>query len=67
MFDFFNLKISFFNKFYIFKQAIGLDFDATPILGNVRSKRYTAVIENNIVKKLFEGKLIKFFNSIYRF
>jgi len=35
-----------------FTKAIGLEFDATPILGNVRSKRYSMVVENGVITKL---------------
>ncbi|RUS79874.1 hypothetical protein EGW08_012352 [Elysia chlorotica] len=35
-----------------FTKAIGLDFDASPILGNVRCKRFTMVVENGKVKAL---------------
>lgn len=33
-----------------FAKALDLSFDATPLLGNVRSKRYALVIENGKVK-----------------
>jgi 2-Cys peroxiredoxin 5 len=34
-----------------FTKALDLDFDATPILGNHRSKRYALVIEDGKVKE----------------
>ena len=42
--------------FILFKsiiKAIGLDKDIPP-LGGVRSKRYTMLVEDNVVKKVFE-------------
>ncbi len=36
-----------------FTKAINMDKDIPP-LGGVRSKRYTALIEDNVVKQLFE-------------
>lgn len=33
-----------------FTKAVGMDFDATPVLGNVRSKRYSMVIEDGVVR-----------------
>jgi 2-Cys peroxiredoxin 5 len=35
-----------------FVSACGLSFDATPVLGNVRSKRFSMVVEHGIVKAL---------------
>jgi len=35
-----------------FTKAIGLEFDATPILGNVRCKRFSMLVENGVVTKL---------------
>ena len=35
-----------------FTEALDLSFDATPILGNVRSKRYALVIEDGKVKSV---------------
>ncbi len=35
-----------------FTKAIGLDIDLPP-LGGVRSKRYTLIVEDNVVKKVF--------------
>ncbi|KAL7268713.1 Peroxisomal membrane associated protein 20 [Rhizina undulata] len=35
-----------------FTKALGQDFDASGLLGNVRSKRYVAVVENGVVKDL---------------
>lgn len=37
-----------------FTKAVGLDKDLSAVLGNVRSKRYTMVIEDNVVKSVFE-------------
>jgi peroxiredoxin len=37
-----------------------MEKDLTAVLGSIRSKRYTLVVENNIVKQVFEG-LISFF------
>jgi len=34
-----------------FTKALDLDFDATPVLGNHRSKRYALVIEDGKVKE----------------
>jgi hypothetical protein len=34
-------------------KTLGLDFDATGLLGNHRSKRFAAVVENGEVKSLF--------------
>jgi 2-Cys peroxiredoxin 5 len=36
-----------------FTNAVGLGFDATGLLGNARSQRYVAVVENNTVSQLF--------------
>lgn len=36
-----------------FTKAAGLSFDASGLLGNVRSQRYVAVIENGIVQQIF--------------
>lgn len=36
-----------------FTKAINMDKDL-PVLGGIRSKRYTMIIEDNIVKKVFE-------------
>ena len=33
-------------------QAVDLELDATPFLGNVRSKRYSMLIEDGVVKQL---------------
>jgi len=35
-----------------FTKAAGLELAANPILGNVRSKRYSAIVEDGIIKKL---------------
>ena len=35
-----------------FTKAVEMDLDATKFLGNVRSKRYTLVIENGVVKEV---------------
>jgi peroxiredoxin len=35
-----------------FIKSLGLDFDASGLLGNTRSKRFTAVVEDGIVKHL---------------
>ena len=32
-----------------------MEKDLTAVLGSIRSKRYTLVVENNIVKQVFEG------------
>lgn len=34
-------------------KTLGLDFDASGLLGNHRSKRFAAVVENGEVKSLF--------------
>lgn len=34
-------------------KALGLEFDATGLLGGLRSKRYAAVVEDGTVKSLF--------------
>lgn len=36
-----------------FTKAMGLDFDASGLLGNVRSKRYVAVVEDGIVQAVY--------------
>ncbi|KAI8866029.1 peroxiredoxin-5, mitochondrial-like protein, partial [Ramicandelaber brevisporus] len=36
-----------------FVKALGLSFDATAVLGNVRSQRFALVVENGIVKQVF--------------
>ena len=33
-------------------QAVDLELDATPFLGNVRSKRYSMLIEDGVIKQL---------------
>ena len=33
--------------------AAGLSFDASGLLGNIRSKRYAAIVENGTVKEIF--------------
>ncbi|XP_078344910.1 peroxiredoxin-5, mitochondrial-like [Oculina patagonica] len=35
-----------------FTKAVDMELDATPFLGNVRSKRYAMVVEDGVVKKL---------------
>merc|ERR1712227_374251 len=35
-----------------FTKAVDLELDATPLLGNVRSKRYAMIVEDGVVKKL---------------
>lgn len=35
-----------------FTKAIGMDFDVTAVLGNIRSKRYSMVVENGVVTQL---------------
>ncbi|EDV28876.1 Peroxiredoxin-5, mitochondrial [Trichoplax sp. H2] len=35
-----------------FTKSVGLDFDATPVLGNIRSKRYAMIIEDTVVKQI---------------
>ena len=40
----------FFNFLSI--QAVDMELDATPFLGNIRSKRYSMVIEDGVVKQL---------------
>ncbi|GAB6022440.1 Peroxiredoxin-5, mitochondrial [Chamberlinius hualienensis] len=35
-----------------FTKALGLEFDLTSKLGNVRSKRYSMVVEDNVIKSL---------------
>jgi peroxiredoxin len=35
-----------------------MDKDLSAVLGSVRSKRYTLVVENNVVKQIFEGLVI---------
>lgn len=37
---------------HISMQAIDLELDATPFLGNIRSKRYSMLIEDGVVKHL---------------
>nr|POE56329.1 putative peroxiredoxin pmp20 [Quercus suber] len=37
----------------MFTKEIGMDFDATGLLGGHRSKRYAAVIEGGIVRQIF--------------
>ena len=32
-----------------------MDKDLTAVLGSIRSKRYTLIVENNVVKQAFEG------------
>ncbi|KAK4619955.1 Peroxisomal membrane associated protein 20 [Fulvia fulva] len=36
-----------------FSKAAGLDFDASGLLGNHRSQRYAAIVENGAVKDIF--------------
>lgn len=36
-----------------FTKALGMDFDATALLGNHRSKRYVALVNDNVVTNLF--------------
>lgn len=36
-----------------FTKDVGMGFDATDLLGNVRSKRYVAVVDNGTVHKIF--------------
>ncbi|KAI5367580.1 Putative redoxin [Septoria linicola] len=36
-----------------FTRAAGLDFDASGLLGNQRSQRYAAIVENGVVKSIF--------------
>lgn len=36
-----------------FTTAAGLAFDASGLLGNTRSSRYAAVVENGVVKSIF--------------
>ncbi|PWN51300.1 Redoxin [Violaceomyces palustris] len=36
-----------------FTKSLGLDFDATGLLGGVRSQRYVLIVEGGIVKKAF--------------
>ncbi|KAI5776583.1 Redoxin [Geopyxis carbonaria] len=36
-----------------FTKAMGLDFDAAGLLGNVRSQRYAAVVEDGTVQELY--------------
>ncbi|OQV12678.1 putative Peroxiredoxin-5, mitochondrial [Hypsibius exemplaris] len=35
-----------------FTKAVGLELPANPVLGNPRSKRYSAIVEDGVVKKL---------------
>ncbi|XP_055341713.1 peroxiredoxin-5, mitochondrial-like isoform X2 [Paramacrobiotus metropolitanus] len=35
-----------------FTKAVGLELAANPVLGNARSKRYSAIVEDGVVKKL---------------
>lgn len=39
-------------RFLTHFQAIDLELDATPFLGNIRSKRYSMLIEDGVVKHL---------------
>lgn len=41
------------NKTLQFTHEAGLDFDASGLLGNHRSQRYAAVVENGVVKSIF--------------
>ena len=34
------------------RQAVDMELDAVPFLGNVRSKRYSMLIEDGVVKQL---------------
>lgn len=36
-----------------FSKAAGLDFDASGLLGNHRSQRYAAIVDNGVVKDIF--------------
>jgi 2-Cys peroxiredoxin 5 len=36
-----------------FVKSLGMDFDASGLLGNVRSKRFVAIVEDGVVKKVF--------------
>lgn len=36
-----------------YTKSLGLEFDASGLLGSVRSKRYAAVVEDGIVKDLW--------------
>ncbi|KAF8539381.1 Redoxin, partial [Trichophaea hybrida] len=36
-----------------FIKSLGLDFDASGLLGNHRSKRFAAIVEDGVVKNLF--------------
>eukprot|EP00794_Sanderia_malayensis_P017365 gene17365-19102_t len=35
-----------------FTKAVGMELDATGLLGNIRSKRYAMIVENSIVKNI---------------
>ncbi|KAA8893311.1 Redoxin [Sphaerosporella brunnea] len=36
-----------------FVKSLGLEFDASGLLGNIRSKRFAAIVEDGVVKKVF--------------
>ena len=52
-----------------------MDKDLTAVLGSIRSKRYTLIVENNVVKQAFEGQAkfqdilfkIKVFDFLFKF
>ncbi|XP_020630178.1 peroxiredoxin-5, mitochondrial-like [Orbicella faveolata] len=51
--DFEKFKVHVFEVYFLtYYQAIDLELDATPFLGNVRSKRYSMLIEDGVIKQL---------------